>query len=362
MKLNIELFRFDKDSDYLPYYTKHFMQVKSEKTLQELLLTINKDQPFQFEQNDFIICINGVFTTTSITIEELVKNFGKELRLEPQSIRRAANDFLCDEKDFNSKMSILESYMDEEDKKTYNSYKLYFYASNTLTYEKAYIGDAILLLATDLIKKNPEDKKSILRAIEKSSKGANLHTSLEKRVYNFDKSIENRIKELQSSLLLFKEKGIQSYKSKVSKTINFKELTSNPAIKYDFKDFKLAYYNKSCEKTISLVKNLKAKDLFDNTILIDLALETFHNNEDLTYKIAADILIDAFDKSADFLLVDSKELFDLFDSNRKIFEKLSGRDVILPVIHSSELEQLSCGMHNEVRNNLQLHQINPDIV
>ena len=31
MKLEISLFKFDKNSDYLPYYTKHFLKIENEK-------------------------------------------------------------------------------------------------------------------------------------------------------------------------------------------------------------------------------------------------------------------------------------------------------------------------------------------
>ena len=30
MKLEISLFKFDKNSDYLPYYTKHFLKIEND--------------------------------------------------------------------------------------------------------------------------------------------------------------------------------------------------------------------------------------------------------------------------------------------------------------------------------------------
>ena len=98
MKLEISLFKFDKNSDYLPYYTKHFLKIEDEKNILDILNTINKNAKLGFENcSDFDLVINGVFVKASITLEEVVKNFGKELTIEPISIRRAYNDLLIDE-------------------------------------------------------------------------------------------------------------------------------------------------------------------------------------------------------------------------------------------------------------------------
>ena len=35
MKLEISLFKFDKNSDYLPYYTKHFLKIENEIQFEE---------------------------------------------------------------------------------------------------------------------------------------------------------------------------------------------------------------------------------------------------------------------------------------------------------------------------------------
>ncbi len=154
MKLEISLFKFDKNSDYLPYYTKHFLKIKDEKNILDILNTINKDEKLGFTNStDFDLVINGVFVKASITIEEIVNYFGKELTIEPISIRRAYNDLLIDENDFNEKIKILKDLAHEEDRIEYLKLKPYFYASNTLNYKSDYIGDAILILAYDLIEK-----------------------------------------------------------------------------------------------------------------------------------------------------------------------------------------------------------------
>ena len=127
MKLEISLFKFDKNSDYLPYYTKHFLKTENEKNILDILNTINKTAKLGFENStDFDLVINGVFVKASITLEEVIENFGKELTIEPISIRRAYDDLLIDENDFKEKIKILKDLAQEEDKLEYLKLKQYW--------------------------------------------------------------------------------------------------------------------------------------------------------------------------------------------------------------------------------------------
>lgn len=144
MKLEISLFKFDKNSDYLPYYTKHFLKIENEKNILDILKTINKTAKLGFQDNtNFDLVINGVYLKASITLEELIQNFGKELTIEPISIRRANNDLLIDDNDFKDKINILKEFINEDDKADYLKLKQYYYASNTLNYNSDFIGDSV---------------------------------------------------------------------------------------------------------------------------------------------------------------------------------------------------------------------------
>ena len=73
MKLEISLFKFDKKSDYLPYYTKHFLKIDNEKNLLDILKTINKTAKLGFKASEnFDLVVNGVYVKASISIKELV--------------------------------------------------------------------------------------------------------------------------------------------------------------------------------------------------------------------------------------------------------------------------------------------------
>lgn len=372
MRFELSIFKFDHQSDYLPYYTKHPIKISSEKTLLDIFNTINEDEPFYYEKEEsFIVVVNGVYTYCNITIEELKTHFGKDLCIEPMSIRRAYSDLLINEDDFNARFEILssfasinmlESYTDPEILKTYNSYKIYFYASNTLNYEKEYIGDAILLLAYDLITKFPKEEKAILKALASCEIGVEYHTRLNNRIYNFDTEIENKITAIRQSLEVISSE--QNFKVNHTRILDFGDFENSTDIKHDFKEFNIAYYEgiNSCEQTSSLLGNLSATLVRLDNQHNDLALDSFHINPDLTYKLASTVMLEAFDQNADFIVVNNDDLFYLLDYNRKELKRVAGRDILLPVIHKNELEKLALGIHGSVKETLSKHIINPEII
>jgi hypothetical protein len=364
MKLEISLFKFDKNSDYLPYYTKHFLKIENEKNLLDILNTLNKTEKLGFENSlDFDLVINNTYVKASLTLEELVENFGKELTIEPISTRRVYNDLLIDDKDFVEKIEIFKNFLDEEDRKNYSNLKQYFYASNTLNYKSDYVGDSALILAYDLIQKNPKIKEYILTALDGVETGASFHTSLKNRIYKLEDIIEIKIQTIQSELGYFEELEKQNFRINKTLIIDFGRFEDNFEILHDFKDFNIAYYPSSDSKqTKDLLNKLKANLLNLDSMKLDLAKNTFNKNPQITYHVASTILLDAFDNNADFLVVDTNEDFYIFDYNRKEIEKLCGRDILIPIIHKNELQKLASGNHKEAKKTLEKHQVNPEII
>lgn len=365
MKLEVSLFKFDYKSDYLPYYTKNFIKVEKQKTLLDILNTINAEYPFAYEKSaDFCVVVNGVYLSLGITIEELVENFGKDLTVEPISIRRAHTDFLINQADFEERLKVLSEFIDEEDKKKYEEYKIYFYASNTINYEYDYIGDALLLLASDLIEKNSSQENDILKALKEYACGASYHTTLQGRVYNLDDSIEEKITELKTKLGVIKPIKEQNFHLEKKNILDFGVFEEPKEIKHDFEDFNLAYFKGVSEdsQTTNLLNKLNAKVIDIPSLNVDLALDTFHLNSDFTMKLASTAMIESFDNAADLLVVDDENLFNLFDSNRNSLAQACGRDVLLPVVHKNELVKLACGEHEAAKQTLSKHIVDPEIV
>jgi hypothetical protein len=373
MKLEISLFRFDYKSDYLPYYTKHFVNVEENNTLLTVLNKLNEEDNFSFENSTkTYIVVNGVYMNVMTTCKQIRANFGSDIKIEPLSIRRVNKDFIMNEDDFNSKISILSEFIssdilgtniDKEFKDLYESYKPYFYASNTLNIEHNYIGDAILLLAFDLIEKFPKNEEKILKRIKECEYGIEYHTSLSNRIFDFDQNIENKIVSLKTKLNISKPIDNQNFKVNSSKTIDFGNFKNTKEIKHSFEDFNLAYLkSEKTEDADDLISNLKAKVLNLQTLKQDLAKDTFHINPELTYKLTSTMMLDAFDSGADFIVVDNDQDFYLLDSNRKNMEKVIGREVIIPVIHINELENLAIGEHDLAKSTLKNHAIDPQII
>jgi len=364
MKLEISLFKFDKNSDYLPYYKKHFLKTDDEKNLLDILNTINKIEHFGYKNcENFDLVVNGVYVKTSISVEELVKNFGKELTIDPISIRRAYNDLLIDDKDFKERLNILKDFINDDDISYYESLKHYFYASNTLNYEADYVGDAILILINDLIEKHPNDEKNILEALREYEICPCYHTSLKNRIYNFDDAIETKIQNVQKKLGLFEEIEKQNFRVNKTLILDFGKFEENYEIKHDFKGFNIAYYpSNDSKQTLELFAKLNANILNLDSMKLDLAKNTFNVNPYITYYVASTILLDAFDSNADFLVVDTNEDFYILDYNRKQIEELCGREILIPIIHKNELQKLATGNHKEAKQTLEKHQVNPEII
>ena len=365
MRLEISLFKFDCKSDYLPYYKKYFLKIKDEKTLLDIFKTMNEEEEFSFEDNlNFGIVLNGLYTDLSVTIEEIKKDFGADLVIEPLSIRRAHTDLLIDTKDFEEKINLLDFIIDEEDKKEYASYKNLYYASNTLNYEKDYIGDAVLLLAHSIIAKHNASQNKILKAIDCCHTGINFHTSLENRIYNYNLRSEDKINSLKTKIKNHKVTKDSNFRIKNTYIIDFGDFQKEEEIKHDFNNFNIAYYqgNNSCDNTNSLLNKLNAKVLNLSSMNNDLAMESFNENQEFTYRLAANVLLDAFDNSADLLVVDNDDAFYLFDYNRKELEKVSGREIPLPIIHVNELQKLAIGSHDAAKLTLDRHKVNPELI
>lgn len=364
MKLEISLYKFDAKSDYLPYYTKHYIKTKNEKNLLDILETIHKESPFGFEKNkNFGVVVNGLYTTLDLTLEQIKQDFGSDLQIEPLSTARAFKDLLINDDVFYEKLSLLEELISEEDKKIYESYKLYYYASNTLSFNKNYIGDALILLAAQLLEKGANSQKIEALLLDEQT-GLHFHTNLSNKIYNIDSEIEKSIQQLQTKLNITKTQEEQNFKSNNTKAIALTQDFVNATVQHTFKDFNIAYYKglKGCEKTQTLIENLEAKQIQLPSLNNDLAMNTFHVNPFLTYNLAAQMMLDAFDNNADFVVVDNMQTFYLLDSHRKELEKVSGREVLLPVLHSNELNLLACGLHNEVKKTLTQHAVNPKII
>lgn len=365
MKLEISLFKFDKNSDYLPYYTKHFIKTKEEKTLLDILKNIDNEQKLGFvDCQDFDLVVNGIYVKAGIELKRLKEEFGTDIKIEPISIRRACDDLLINDDDFNERLELLKDFINEEDKKTYQELKPYFYASNTLNLDTSYIGDSLLILASIIMDRaNEEEKNSILKIIDSYEVSASFYNSSKNVILDFDNSYEERIIKLQKALNLYEETEKQNFRINKTLILDFGEFEDEYEVKHNFSDFAIAYYSsKKEEKYAKLLDNLEAKKVTLESQRLDLSKNTFNKNNQITLFTACTILLEAFDAGADLIVVDNDEDFYIFDYNRKELEKICGREVAIPVLHINELQKLAIAKHEDAKKTLEKHQVNPEII
>jgi len=109
-KVTIKAFRFNAETDYLPYYKNYEMEVGEDELILDLLNRVKweHDGSFSYRRS----CRHGICGACGIKVNgkpvlsckqnalELVKLFGAELVFEPQSKKRAIKDMIIDKGDF----------------------------------------------------------------------------------------------------------------------------------------------------------------------------------------------------------------------------------------------------------------------
>jgi succinate dehydrogenase / fumarate reductase iron-sulfur subunit len=123
-KITIKAFRFNAETDYLPYYKTYEMEVGKDELILDLLNRIKweHDGSFSYRRS----CRHGICGACGIKVNgkptlsckqnamELVELFGDELIFEPQSKSRAVKDMIIDKRDFWEKHDAIIPYVVRE--------------------------------------------------------------------------------------------------------------------------------------------------------------------------------------------------------------------------------------------------------
>ena len=307
--LEIELFKFDSQTDYLPYYKNYRLKRENLLRIDDALNEVYKIEKFgRLEGETFFVRANGIFTETTTALDTFL-NDSQTLRIEPISIKRAINDLIIDTKDYKQKLELLDPYLtDIKEIIQEKTYMLEYYASNTLHFKDDYIGEHVILLAADILKELPMLQEELHQLIT-CEDGLRHRTSLKYRMQ--DENIPQG-----------------------AATLNIPDI-----IQY-FKNFNIALY---CALDVPSFENIIKKS---DAQYIDLESKHFDipvNSKELSYLMAGTILLEALDNNADFLIVNNKEDLALFDGEQKNIEKIMGREIQLPVLTQDEFIQLLQG-------------------
>lgn len=350
-EVNVELFRFDAKVDYLPYYKKYVIEYNEKDTVLSLLNKINATDKFGYDAtNEFNVKINNLFLSSQEYIENIVELTSNEFKIEPISIFRATTDLIIDKSDYLSKILMFSEFINPMDMDEYAlSLELDYYASNTYEINRDYIGDHALLIANDIIEQIPEETEAILDLISREDDGIWYHTSLENRVFNYDSTKEARIKNLISMMPQTRYTSINT-DSNIDVSI--------PTISQYFKGFNIASYEGTSKNSCTnIIKESFASHVELSLKNEDLAPYSTLVSDNFSLKIAGNILIEAKDNNADFLVVRGNGDIALFDGQQKNIEKAIGREIDLPVISQEQFLKVLGGEKDTSKLGFKTHKV-----
>jgi len=119
--VTFKVFRFNEETDYLPYYKEYNMEVTSEEVVLDILDRIKWDHDGSFSYRRSCrhgICgacamkVNGKATLAcKENLHSLTETFGDELVIEPSSLKRAIKDLIIDKCFFWEKHDQAQPYL-----------------------------------------------------------------------------------------------------------------------------------------------------------------------------------------------------------------------------------------------------------
>ncbi|MCF6340764.1 MAG: hypothetical protein L3J10_08480, partial [Sulfurimonas sp.] len=90
-RLNIELFKFNYETDYLPYCKHYEIQYNDTHSVDDILEMINSIESLEYEKN-CNLRINKQFINSSKLVVDVVKKLGNNLKFESICEYRAKAD------------------------------------------------------------------------------------------------------------------------------------------------------------------------------------------------------------------------------------------------------------------------------
>jgi len=331
--LLIRAFFFNAKTDYLPYYKNFTITLDAQATTKDLLLEIKKaNENFCFASENLVFKINGLVIEGGVLIETVVKRLGTSLQIDPVNSYRSNNGLIINDDDFMQSFKLLEPYASQEDLDYYKSLYPLHYASQTETFSRAFIGDAILVLAHKMIEEGSEHSEAILEAICSVESGL------------FDCEYENNLFEPQehseaihSLKALAKPTPAPSLCSKIMARF-FKTKSEDDVLMVErrfvtienLEEKQIGHYRgkstKSDVATFISKSKLKTVDFASATKLCGVGI--FEDSKHLALKKAGSILLDAYDAGVEVLILEDFDAFILFSDNFRAIEKTMGRELI----------------------------------
>ncbi len=217
-KIELELFRFDVQTDYLPYYTKINRMIDEDATLADLLEEI-KENVFAYTYDAYGFKINDVVVFDfELKIVSLYKKFGSTWKIEPLNPHLVIKDLAINPESFLKKVEVLREYGLKQDDKFILSFLPYAYATPLSVENKEYLTEAFFVIAYSLYQKNKN--KDLLKLIANFENGIFNAQNLKTYLYPQDSKIDDYICQFQKDILEECFEGdIQKFKNYLTKSL-----------------------------------------------------------------------------------------------------------------------------------------------
>lgn len=329
-KLEIRAFFFNAKTDYLPYYKNFNILVDDEATAKDLLSQIEEaNENFSYPKQKLVMKVNELVVEGKQPVSELVERFGTSLQIDPVNEYRSNNGLKINDDDFMQSFELLAPYASESDLKYYKTLYALHYASETEKFDRAYIGDAVLVLAHKMITEGSEYKDEILDAITSVSSGL-LDCEYENNLF-IAQDHTAAINELKA--MVKAEKGssfLERMAARICKKDDEKVETA-PTVE-NLENKQIAYYlGLSIEREEEIQQRIASIGANEVTFARRYKLSGASILEDsrkLALEKAGRTLLDAYDSGAQVLVVEDKAHLDMFKKHFTDIEKTMGREII----------------------------------
>ncbi len=123
-QVTFKVFRFNEETDYLPYYNTYTLDVTHEEVVLDILNRIKWDHDGSLSYRRS--CRHGICGVCAIKVSgkavlacktrlfDMIDVFGNELVIEPLSTKRAIKDLIIDKKDFWDKHAAIKPYVEAD--------------------------------------------------------------------------------------------------------------------------------------------------------------------------------------------------------------------------------------------------------
>lgn len=341
-KLEIRAFFFNAKTDYLPYYKNFTLQVEDDATAKDLLAKIQEvNENFSYPEENLVMKINGLVVEGEQSVSSIVERFGTSLQIDPVNTYRSNNGLIINDSDFMQSFELLAPYASEADLNYYKTLYALHYASETENFDREYIGDAILVLAHKMITEGSEYKDEILAAITSANSGL-FDCEYENNLFNGQDHTET-IKALKLMAKPEEEpslcqKLMARFSKQQEKKVESGTAKTTPVTIENLEEKQVAHYHgkASHEAMHQLIAQAGMKGIHFSRSGKLAGLSLLGDNKTLAFKKAGAILLDAFDSGAEVVVVEDREVLEMFKKHFSVIEKTVGRKMIGLELISSE--------------------------